>query len=497
MKWLERCVSLALAVLFALAVSAGCADDNPSDVTTETQETGNSVTETADTRIYPDLPEVTYDGSTFTFMHYESDTATGSLNNHDLYAEAESGDTINDAVYRRNSTIEEKYDIKIALQLELFSSMPAKIGNLVKAGDDSIDVYYPFGASLPGGLFTQKIFYNLYDLNYIDLEKPWWDQNCIKDLSIGGRCYFTTTDINIIDKAATSLMVFNKQLATDYNCPDLYKLVNDGAWTIGKLSEVSKGVTTDLNGDSQLDVNDVFGLVGADTFTVALYHALGGNYTVQDENGYPVANFDNEKSYSIFDKIFSVMYDPNVYVSIDWLGYPLAPEAVELFFSGNHSLFSWVIFESLDRLRNTDADFGILPLPKYDEQQSRYYHYVSMYATSFLCVPLCVSNPDRTGVILEALAAESEYTLIPAYYETVLKGKYSRDNESEAMVDIILKSRVYSLADIAGIGSVGAYVLRIVSTNKGSAPSVASGYKKIDKAFQKSIEKYIKMMTED
>ena len=38
-------------------------------------------------------------------------------------------------------------------------------------------------------------------------------------------------------------------------------------------------------------------------------------------------------------------------------------------------------------------------------------------------------------------------TVIPAYYEKVLKGKIARDDESSDMLDIIYSSRVYDLGD--------------------------------------------------
>ena len=51
-------------------------------------------------------------------------------------------------------------------------------------------------------------------------------------------------------------------------------------------------------------------------------------------------------------------------------------------------------------------------------------------------MPTNASDPERTEIILEALSAESRYTVQPAYYDISLKGKYIRDEECADMLDI-------------------------------------------------------------
>jgi len=63
-------------------------------------------------------------------------------------------------------------------------------------------------------------------------------------------------------------------------------------------------------------------------------------------------------------------------------------------------------------------------------------------------VPSNAPNPERTGIILEALAAESRNTVIPAYKETCLKTKFARDDESLGMLDIIFDNVVVDLGTI-------------------------------------------------
>ena len=56
-------------------------------------------------------------------------------------------------------------------------------------------------------------------------------------------------------------------------------------------------------------------------------------------------------------------------------------------------------------------------------------------------------------MILEDLAAESRYTLQPAYYEINLKGKYARDDESQDMLDIILSNTAHDIGNVYDFGA--------------------------------------------
>lgn len=79
-------------------------------------------------------------------------------------------------------------------------------------------------------------------------------------------------------------------------------------------------------------------------------------------------------------------------------------------------------------------DFGILPLPKYDEQQE---NYITMAYPFVTAIPALVKDPDMSSVVLEALNRLSYLDVFPVYKEIVLQRKLARDNESAEIVDII------------------------------------------------------------
>ena len=104
-----------------------------------------------------------------------------------------------------------------------------------------------------------------------------------------------------------------------------------------------------------------------------------------------------------------------------------------------------------------------------------------------------ITNLERTGIIIEALSAESMYLLTPAYYEISLKTKYARDDESQEMLDIIFASTVYDLGNIFDWG--GVFTLPSNLTESGST-DFASRYAKIEKAAVKAMEKTIEQYME-
>ena len=273
--------------------------------------------------------------------------------------------------------------------------------------------------------------------------------------------YYSTGDISTADNDATYCMFFNKQLVEDYNLGyDFYSLVKDGKWTFDVYNECVSTVHKDLDGDGSYNNKDTFGALLWDDCMMGIFNAIGEKCCTVDDNGQIELTLMNEKTADIVNKFFTTAFDKSLsytYQRTSWDG----TDAVNMF-SNNQALFFLQLLRSAELLRNMNADFGILPYPKYDEAQSEYYCTVGSWHSVFLCVPLTQEDPERTGAIIEALAYESVDTLTPAYYDISLKGKYSRDNESADMLDIIFKSRTYDLGWFYQVGDYNESVMNML-----------------------------------
>jgi hypothetical protein len=122
-----------------------------------------------------------------------------------------------------------------------------------------------------------------------------------------------------------------------------------------------------------------------------------------------------------------------------------------------------------------ETDFGIIPQPKYDEAQAEYITFVNP-AGSGLTIPVTVGDIERCGVVLEAMASESYRHLTPAYYNTALQQKYTRDNESAEMLDLLLQNRVYDLAMIYRWGSINTAYRNLADKNQTDLSSMIAKY---------------------
>jgi hypothetical protein len=103
----------------------------------------------------------------------------------------------------------------------------------------------------------------------------------------------------------------------------------------------------------------------------------------------------------------------------------------------------------------------VLPLPKYDEEQDEYHTGFGNEASALaICSNLSDERAVMVSAVLELLSAESYKQVIPVYFETVLKGHYSREQADAEMYDLILGSFVfsfgfaYSSQSLGGIGSI-------------------------------------------
>ena len=443
-------------------------------------------------KILPDLPGMDFEGYEFTFLSkIEGNADWTDWEPRDIFAGEESGDLINDAVYKRNRTLEEKYNFKIKeIQSRNYNDFNSMVKKAVKAGDPVYDVVSPrfkdsFEIFAQGGYLV-----DLFTVKYIDFSKPWWNQNAPKELSIAHKLYATFSDLSILDEDATEAMIFNKQLIADLGLETPYILVKESKWTLGRLLEYEKAGKKDLDGNGAMTTSDQFGLVAQLDSITSWVHGCGMSFGSKDGNDYPINNFpNNEKLYSVIDKTFELMYDDGTINLHHYEGkFPIYEYQASMF-SENRGLLSWIRMRVVEALRAMETDFGIIPVPKYDETQEKYYSSINPYTASAICIPESCSDTDRAGFILEAMSAESKYTLLPAYYELNLKGKYVRDDESEEMLDIIFGNPIYDVMEIYGFGN---FVRQYIDLFRKSSPSpYMSIYEKCITKIEKDIQKCI------
>lgn len=410
---------------------------------------------------------------------------TGEWRDVDFTAVEQNGDPINDSVYLKNITIEDMFNIKIIPVNIDPGSHVSNIRKAVKAGDNAYDL--TFNATFDSATLAQEgILYDLHSVSNIDLSQPWWDQNAVKDLSIMNKLYYVTGDIGTMYKKSVGIILFNKQMMQDYALGNPYLLVEEKKWTMDKFLEMCTAVSQDLNSDGKWDDNDKYGILGyCDVIAIGL---IGGGvkFATKNTDDIPEITFMNEKTVSIFEKFTGILYKQELFWS--WSKVGSNNERSRVMFANNQGLFNWNEFHSIPNLREMETDFGILPMPLYDEKQERYYHSVNPHVAQMMAIP--TSNPDieKTGAIAQHLGAISKNILTPAYYDISLKGKYARDEESIMTMDLIFNTMTYDPGYMNNWGTLAQFTLTMVDAYKSD---LVSQYEKLESKAQGALEKMV------
>ena len=433
--------TLLLSAAILLLGLASCGESDKVESTPIDNQTADTAAVETGIQCDPGLPEMDFGGETFTFAMRG---AEGDYN--DITAEATDGDPLNDAVYYRNEYIEEKYNIVLDTLWcgegggsPTSSEMYKMVTQMVMSGDSNMDVILttPYCQS---GLAIGSYLLDLNTVEYIDLSKPWWDQNVNNMLSFYDCVYFSVGEITTIDNRSTAVLLFNKAMAEEYDIENLYDAVRDGTWTIDKMISHCKLVAADINGDSTMNGSDRWGFSFWTDAGYSLMHATGSTVGRINANGEPEYCAMEEHFINSYNKIVELAdkaYSFNVAVDSN-------PEGVSSFTTGN-SLYHWGLVYNIIDMRSSEIDFGIIPLPKLDEAQTNYYSNTNAYSTALVSVPITVSDPARAGFILEAYSARGMQEITPVFNDIQVMTKSIRDEESAEMLEIIFANQMYDI----------------------------------------------------
>lgn len=458
MKNRKKLWAAALAAVMLASALLSCGETNKPDSTIGTTAPGDT-TEVTEVDFIP--TGVKYGGEFTILVSGKAPNSNFSLKTFDETDADRS--MLDEAVYRRMKTVEELYDVKFDIIEDMGGDNQAYTKLLMAstaASDDYDAAVVAAYDAIP--LASASALCELGGVENIDLEKSWWDQRANADLKIRGLMYFSTGDIDFWDDMQQNVVAFNKQVKRDLNIEDdFYELVADGEWTLDKLAEYAKLATEDLNSDSVMDMSDKFGIITWDDSIYAVFEGSGERVvTVADGGTLELTLTGSERIVDVLSKYTDICFGG------DAINYQRSPntsqQAIEMF-SGNRALFILGRLQSLDNYRNMDTDYGILPYPKYEAEQSDYHTAASPYHMTFFCIPSSAADPEKSGAVLEALAYYGSKLLTPAYYEKTLTGQYFRDEDSAATLELMAATRAYDIGlyvQPAGINKQLIYLFR-------------------------------------
>ncbi len=472
---------LAFATLISLAACAG--DTSGSTTTTSADDTTVADTTVAETTTEvinwksSDVPQdADLEGFNLKFVVRTPSYDITLVPWYLIDTEEQNGEVLNDAVYTRNRTIEEALNCDISHFYWTSSEEASGIPNSILADDHAFEAILTANNRI-STFIGQDILLDLYTVPYMDLEREWWDQDMVRDLTINDKLFQITGDINASINIRSYAMMFNKDLADDLGVEYPYQKVRDGQWTREYLENYAKGINSDLNGDGIMDDNDRWGFLSESPAAFHFYIGWGGRVSEIDSDGMLTTTIENEKNVSRLVEAMEIVTDKEVTLLADGLADELGWPGVSAWYMDNGALLRSASFETIPRdYRKSDTDFGVLPFPKFDESQDKYITTAAMQGY-VIAIPVNCSNLDSTGMILEALAAESTNTVAQALYDVCLDGKSVRDEESADMIDIIFDNKVFDIAYMWTLGDFGTVIFENVNAGKTDVSSVIAAKK--------------------
>ncbi len=419
-------------LLATLIFTVGCGDNGDTPVN-ETTSSEPEVT-TSPYKYIDKLADADYNDYEFNIC------AEQGFDN--FFVEEEDGDVVNDAVFRRNSEVEQRYKIKLNFELIDWRKGPEAIQQNVLAGDNTFDLWSATHLYL-GGILTGGYLRNWNDVKTVDLSQPYYVKAANDTYSISGNTKLLFGDFAESNLTKSYVILFNKRLTNEYGIEGLYDAVDNGTWTIDYFTGLIKDIHRDLNGDSAYDEKDFYGF-GTDNYAMVDSWSKALGFIAIDNTGdEPKLDFYKESTVDAYKKLYDLYFNnPGVYGKFEAFG-----ASTKMFIPGN-CVFSNGQIGSLinDSMRAMEDDYGVLPYPKLTESQAGYYtHLDGTYSAQMITVTAHDEDLERTGTIVEALNAYSREYTIPALYDVALKVKASRDDDSVRMLDIALEGRRYSL----------------------------------------------------
>ena len=246
------------------------------------------------------------------------------------------------------------------------------------------------------------------------------------------------------------VIFFNKGIQNEFKLEDPYQLVHDGKWTLDKMIDYSKGIYSDTNFNGTKDVGDRAGvyvytlhldpfLWGSDIFII---DSTAGKFELSED-------YLGEKTYLLQQKLknFFEKTDDGIHHTIK--------DEQHKYFGEELALFMPERCHRAIAFSETAVDFGVLPVPKYDEAQE---DYITIMGNTFslYSMPADVADPEMSAAVIECMASESHRTIIPALYERSFQYRYSKEEVAAQMFDIAKEGVVFDMARIYS-NSLGAY----------------------------------------
>jgi len=443
---MKKLLSLICVLLVAALILPSCqkkADDKDYDHAADfTSEDGE---------IYNSVPRERYSGYEFCVLNARVGSSAFLMDTDTVI-----GDSLNEALLKRNYNVEERVGITISEVIDT----PEKVFDIsVKAclsGEDTYDAVCNTSDNMATMAVCGYLVTDVY-LPGMDLTKPWWNETAVESVAVNDARYLFYGDIQLSYYDAHSMMGVNMDTVHDTSgMPDPYDLVDRGEWTVDAMLRMMTMAANDVDGNGKLDMDDSYGISFDRAALLPMIFGSGARITSVDKEDIPVLScFTDTKLYDVFRKVSDTAFSNGQYVYDTEKNTADGMSPTAMFKSGR-TLFLATTVGTLSSLRNMEYEFGVLPMPKQNSAQSEYVSLIVAQSSTAIGVMPTGRDLRRTANILENLAAEShrQKGIRSCYVDSVLSFIYVDDEESRKNLNLIFETGVFEPCQIYGWGGI-------------------------------------------
>ena len=381
---------------------------------------------------------------------------------YEVFAKEDTTDVLEEAVYKRNRAIEDRFNVNIVPDVTLADGThTAHIGHIQNAfngGSDSFDISLLF-VYKAGILVLDQMVYELrewvpYVKDALNNGSEWWSEDINRAFTIQGKQYVAVSDYCVTAMSMTYAMVFNKQyeednnIATNLGQPSMYDLVRNNKWNMETFRSIVKDIAEDKNDDDEYNPeDDFFGfLCDGSTALDQFAPAMNINYIINDGETTPELFTMNTRTERAFTALRDLFYGPGNGAKTK----VAADITIKAFTEDRCFIAALPIYRYAEEaFHDMESDYGLLPYPKLDTDQKEYYSgTVDNYSVISILAVHGQDHMEFIGTMVEALSAETHHSVEQPYYDLIVTHNSTRDEESIEMIEIIMAGRLYDFATL-------------------------------------------------
>ncbi len=477
---IQRTLALLLAALMLSATACGTKTADKDGTPTNIDAATTAAETEAETTPYVDtLPQENFNGYNFVMLAQSYDQRP----NLPFYEE-EVGEPLNDALIRRNRLVEARYNITIeSIADQNRDNVTNMVKKAVRADEETYSMVINSTSIGMNTLTTGGSLYDLSQIDYLNLQEDWWCKNIYDDFHVDGHLFFTSGSLSPFYYYTPIAFAYNKTVTDAYGITGLEEKVLDGSWTFDYMISLAKDKSYDMNGDSALDENDFWAVISPGDQV----HGSGLDMLKRTSDGFA---FNIDEAYiAKLSKIAEFAATDDSFTDFTSSDLPLT------MFQNNQAMFMYTAmnnvitgYNAVPSWREMESDYGILPLPKYDETQEEYWTLGNAPGPNGIGVPINCSNPQRTGLIMETLAYYSYELVKPAAYDSIVKEKGTRTELAGEMLDILYSGIRFYVYDVFNFGKSKDLIGKAINDPDFN---FVSSFEALRSKAEKELEKYV------